>query len=155
MRTTLRFVAVLLLLAACGEGPLQAGRFAMDGRWVGRGFPYELALELEQDGDNRVSGTGEIRGLRERLTLDTLELDPLTVDTTADTLYTDTVRVEVGGTWEFPTFTLALTADGFAGAAYAATYVRMGDTTLADSLTGRLEGSGFANHAVPIGRVRE
>lgn len=154
MRTALRFTAVLLLLAACGEGPLQPGRFAMDGRWLGRGFPYELALDLSQDADNRVRGSGEIRGLRERLTLDTVALEPLTVDTMRDTLYTDTVRFSVDGRWDFPSFTLGFSADGFAGAAYAATYVRMGDTTLADSLTGSLAGSGFEGATVPIGRVR-
>lgn len=153
MRTRVRFAAALLLLAACGEGPLAPGRFAVDGAWLGRGFPYELALELDQDGDNRVTGSGEVRGLHEVLTLDTLELDPLRVDTLRDTVYTDTARFAVSGDWDFPTFTLRLTAPGFADATYVATYAREGSETLPDSLTGRLEGSGFAAASVPVGRV--
>lgn len=153
MRTRFRFAAALLLLAACGEGPLAPGRFAVDGTWLGRGFPYELALQLDQDADNRVTGQGEVRGLREVLTLDTLELDPLTVDTMRDTVYTDTARFSVAGRWDFPTFTLIFSTPGFADATYTATYVREGDETLPDSLTGRLEGSGFGSAAVPVGRA--
>lgn len=156
MRTRLRFALPVLLLAACGgDGPLAPGPFSVEGRWVGRGFPYELALDLSQDGDNRVTGTGEVRGLRERIRLDTLELDPLVVDTVAvDTIAADTVRFQVAGRWEFPSFQLRFFSPGMAEAEYAATYPTVEGTQLPDSLAGTLTGSGFSSSAVPLGRVR-
>lgn len=160
MRPIPRFAAVLVLLAACGDGPLDPGRFALDGRWEGRGFPYELELELRQDRDNRVSGTGTLYGLREVLTLDTLELEPLRVDTTsADTVRTGSVGLRVRGEWDFPAFRLELVEEGFAGAVYEARYVQRRDTVArvdlvrADSLEGRLEGPGFGAVALPLARV--
>jgi hypothetical protein len=156
MRTRLRLALPFLLLAACGgDGPLAPGPFSLEGRWVGRGFPYELALDLRQDGENRVSGTGEVRGLRERLQLDTLELDPLVVDTVrVDTLAADTVRFQVAGRWEFPSFRLRFFSPGAAEAEYAAGYPTVDGRTLPDSLAGTLTGSGFTSAAIPLGRIR-
>ncbi|HEU0298332.1 MAG TPA: hypothetical protein VFR37_02735 [Longimicrobium sp.] len=148
MRPHLKFAAVLALLAACGEGPLDPGDYTLEGTWVGRGFPFELFLALEQDGDNRVTGTGEVRSLQEILETVVVPGDPPGLDTVRiDTVTTDTVRFEVGGRWDYPRFELRLTADGYAGAEYAGTY------DSADSIGGALSGSGFPS--TPIGIVRQ
>lgn len=150
MRPHLKFAAVLALLAACGEGPLEPGAFTLDGSWRGRAFPYELSLQLDQDGDNVVTGDGEIRSLREELDIDTLSLDPFVTDTTADTLIVERVPVDVSGDWDYPDFVLTLRAADFADAAYAG---RFGSTS-PDSVSGALQGSGFGD-ATTINIVRE
>jgi hypothetical protein len=154
MRTAAPAAAVLLaLLAACGEGPLDPGRFTLRGEWSGRSFPYEMALELRQDRQNRVSGTGELRGLREVLVVDTVSLEPLEVDTVSvDTVRTGAVEFRVRGEWEFPSFTLVLHREGFADATYAAAFAGTGADTRPDILEGRLEGPGFG--AIPLTLVR-
>lgn len=149
MRPTPKFAAVLALLAACGEGPLEPGAFTLDGSWLGREFPYELALELRQDGGNRVTGDGEIRTLRELLETDTTSLDPLVIDTLViDTLVADRVAVDVAGDWEYPDFVLRLGAEDYADAEYAG---RFGGTS-PDSVSGTLRESGFDGASVPIVR---
>jgi hypothetical protein len=149
MRPYLKFAAVLALLAACGEGPLEPGRFTLEGSWEGRGFPYELALDLDQDGDNRVTGSGEVRSIREILETDTLSLDPFRTDTILiDTVVVNRVPVEVAGDWDYPDFTLTLRAEEFADAQYDG---RFGSTS-ADSVSGSLQGSGFASTTIPIVR---
>jgi hypothetical protein len=153
MRATIRLAVLLPLLAACGEGPVAPGRFTAEGRWLGRTFPYELALDLAQDRDNRVTGDGEVRGLREILYLDTLELEPLVVDTARDTVYTSTVRFQVVGRWSFPAVDLTFTAPGYGEAAYAGAFPTRDGTAVADSLPGRLTGSGFGSVDLPLGRV--
>jgi hypothetical protein len=147
MRPYLKFAAVLALLAACGEGPLDPGDYTLEGTWLGRGFPFELFLALEQDGDNRVTGTGEVRALVERLETVVVPGDPPTLDTILiDTIATDTVRFDVGGRWRYPAFTLRLTAEGYAEGEYAGTYAA------ADSIAGTLRGSGFNGAAIRIVR---
>ena len=152
MRPTLKLAAVLALLAACGEGPLEPGAFTLDGTWLGRGFPYELALELRQDDANRVTGEGEIRFLRQLLETDTTSLDPLVIDTLViDTVVVDRVPVEVAGEWEYPDFVLRLAAEDYADAEYAG---RFGGTS-PDSVSGTLRESGFAGAPVPIVRLTD
>jgi hypothetical protein len=149
MRPQLKFAAVLALLAACGDGPTDPGTFTLEGSWFGRGFPYELALELDQDGDNRVTGDGEIRSIREVLDVDTVTLDPFVTDTTADTVIVQRVPVEVSGDWGYQDFVLTLRATDYADVTYAG---RFGSTS-PDSVSGALQGSGFgANTALPIVR---
>lgn len=150
MRPQLKFAAVLALLAACGDGPLEPGAFTLDGTWLGRGFPYELSLALDQDGDNRVTGTGEIRSLRQRLETDTISLDPLVTDTVLlDTVIVERVQVEARGDWDYPDFVLSLRAPDYADAEYAG---RFGSTS-PDSVSGTLRGSGFNGASIPIVRV--
>jgi hypothetical protein len=143
----------LLLLAACDGGPLQPGRFTLEGDWLGRSFPYELRLELEHARDNRITGRGELRGLREELTLTVVETDPLRVDTVRDTVYASSVAVDVSGEWSFPAYTLHLSAPGLAGAAYAGGWASEAGVPLADTLAGTLQGSGFGAVALPLVRV--
>ena len=148
MRPYLKFAAVLAVLAACGEGPLDPGDYTLEGTWLGRGFPFELFLALEQDGDNRVTGTGEVRALVERLETVVIPGDPPVLDTTLiDTIATDTVRFDVSGRWRYPAFTLRLTAEGYADGEYGGTYAA------ADSIAGTLRGSGF--NGTPIRIVRQ
>lgn len=150
MRPQLKFAAVLALLAACGEGPLEPGAFTLDGTWLGRGFPYELSLQLDQDGANHVTGDGEIRSLRQRLETDTISLDPLVTDTTLlDTVVVERVQVDAAGDWDYPDFVLTLRADDFADAEYEG---RFGSTS-PDSVAGTLRGSGFNGATIPIVRV--
>ena len=149
MRPHLKFAAVLVLLASCGEGPLEPGAFTLEGSWRGRAFPYELSLQLEQDGDNNVTGEGEIRSLRETVDIDTVTLDPLVTDTTTDTLVVERVPVEAEGDWDYPDFVLTLRAEDFTDAAYVG---RFGSTS-PDSVSGSLQGSGFGTTTLPI--VRE
>ncbi len=145
MRALSRFALVIVLLAACGgDGPLAPGRFTVEGRWLGRTYPYELSLDLAQDRENRVTGTGLVRGLAERVRLDTVEVDPLRVDTVAvDTVVTASASFAVGGRWSFPAVDLVLTAPGTAPAELALSFVTRDNVPLADSLAGRLSGSGF------------
>lgn len=150
MRPHYRFAAAFALLAACGEGPLDPGDFTLDGTWLGRGFPYELALALEQDGDNRVRGTGEVRSLREILETVTIPGDPPRLDTTfIDTVTVDTVRFEVRGPWDYPAFEVRLTAEGYADGEYAGTW------NGADSINGTLRESGFPATPIRIARQPE
>ena len=147
MRPYLKFAAVFALLAACGEGPLEPGPFTLEGSWLGRGFPYELAMQLEQDNENNVTGDGELRSLEEVLETDTISLDPFRTDTVViDTLVVDRVAVEVSGDWDYADFVLTLRAEDFADVEYAGRFGR----TSPDSVTGNLRGSGFTNQSVPI-----
>lgn len=146
MRSQLKFAAVLALLAACGEGPLEPGPYTLEGTWLGRAFPYELSLALEQNGDNDVTGTGEIRSLEQLLETDTTSLNPLVIDTLViDTVVVDQVAVTPSGRWDYPDFVLTLRAEGFADAEYAGRY-----GTSPDSVAGTLSGSGFAGASIPI-----
>jgi hypothetical protein len=154
MPRALSLAAVALLLASCAEGPLDPGRFTVQGSWHGRAFPYELLLELRHDRENRVSGTGELRGLRERVRLVPVAGDPARVDTLRDTIPGDTVRFEVRGQWRFPTVELDLEAPGRAPARYTGEFVRDAAAVLSDSIAGRFSGSGLDNVALPIGRIR-
>lgn len=151
MRPHLKFAAVFAALAACGEGPLDPGEYTLEGSWLGRGFPYELALALDQDGENRVAGTGELRALRELLETEILTDSPRVVDTIRiDTVATaDTVRFDVRGRWDYPGFVLRLTAEGYADAEYEGTYAA------ADSINGTLTGSGFSGTTIRIVRQPE
>lgn len=147
MRTIQRFALLLPVLAACGTGPLDPGRFALDGEWLGRTHPYELSFSLEQDGDNRVTGTGQLKGLQERLETVVDPDDPESVDTVSiDTVVIGTVDFDVEGEWDHPAFDLRLTSDGFAEATYDATYTNV------DSIRGNLVGSGFTNATIVIAR---
>ena len=150
MRSLRRFALLLPVLAACESGPLDPGDYTLEGTWLGRGFPYELFLALEQDGDNRVTGEGEVRSLREVLETVVVPGDPPGLDTTRiDTITTDTVRFDVRGRWEHPTFELRLTAEGYADAEYAGTWAA------ADSIGGTLSGSGFTGTSIRIIRQPE
>ncbi|MBW3572912.1 MAG: hypothetical protein KY467_17585 [Gemmatimonadetes bacterium] len=147
MRTTYRFALLVPMLAACGTGPLDPGRFALDGAWLGRAYPLELSLQLEQDADNRVTGTGQLRRLEERLETAVSPSDPQALDTISiDTVVTGTVGFGVRGKWDHPSFQLRLTSEGFAGATYDATFIR------ADSIRGTLQGSGFTSPEIVIVR---
>ncbi|HVH13034.1 MAG TPA: hypothetical protein VM759_08285 [Longimicrobium sp.] len=151
MRSYLKFAAALVMLGACGEGPLEPGRFTLEGSWLGRRFPFELALQLEQDDDNHVSGEGEIRSLRELLETDTISLNPLDIDTVLiDTVVAERVAVDVSGKWGYPGFVLTFSAPDFADVQYDASFGR----TSPDSVSGNLLGSGFTNQTVPIVRQR-
>jgi hypothetical protein len=146
MRPIHRFALLLPLLAACGEGPTDPGDFSLEGTWLG-GFPLELQFDLEQDGENRVTGTGLLRRLEERLETVVVSQDPIVLDTVLiDTVATATVDFDVSGEWDYPGFELRLRSEGYADAEYAASF------TAADSVRGTLRGSGFANATVDIAR---
>jgi hypothetical protein len=148
MRPFLKFAPALALLAACGDGPLQPGPYTLDGTWMGTGLPYQLFLELDQDGENRVDGTGEIRALRvDVVTAPDPENPGETVVVSVDTVVVDRVQVEVSGDWDYDTFTLFLSAEGFADVAYNGRFT----AATPDVVTGTLVGSGFEN-AVSINR---
>jgi hypothetical protein len=145
MRTIHRFALLLPVLAACGTGPLDPGPYSLEGSWFGRDYPYELSFELEQDGDNRVTGTGRLTGLEEVLQTVVNPDDPTDVDTTfIDTITTGTVTFDVDGSWGHPGFVLDLTAAGYAGAVYDA------DFADPDTVRGNLRGSGFTNPEIQI-----
>ncbi len=150
MRSFTKFAAVLVLVAACGEGPLEPGAFTLDGSWLGRDFPYEMALELEQSGDNTVSGSGELRFLQELLDTDTTTVDSVVVVDTVliDTVVADRAAVEVSGDWNYPDFVLTLSAGDFADVLYEG---RFGGTS-PDSVSGTLDRSGFNRATLPIVR---
>jgi hypothetical protein len=149
MRPQLKFAAVLALLAACGDGPTDPGTFTLEGTWFGRAFPYELALELEQDGENNVTGEGEVRSIREDVDIDTISLDPFVTDTTRDTVIVQRVAVDVSGEWGYQDFELTLRAAEYADVTYAGRF----GTTSPDSVSGALRGSGFgANTTMPLVR---
>jgi hypothetical protein len=145
MRTIHRFALLLPLLAACGTGPLDPGPFTLEGSWLGTAYPLELSFQLEQDGDNNVTGTGVLRGLEEVLETVPDPDDEAKVDTVSiDTVVTGTVEFDVAGDWDHPDFELDLTAEGYAGAVYDAGFVDQ------DSVRGTLQGSGFSNPAIVI-----
>jgi hypothetical protein len=105
MRFRLRFLALLplaALAAACGDDPLRAGVFRLDGTWVGRSFPYELSLSFEHDDENRVTGSGELRGLIVR-----------TSDLFTDTVVSTRAEVSVAGQWDYPEYVLRLEGEGY------------------------------------------
>lgn len=145
MRPVVRFALLLPVLAACGEGPLDPGPYSLEGTWLGRDYPYELSFELEQDGDNRVSGTGALAGLEEVLETAFNPDDPTDLDTVSiDTIVTGTVEFQVDGDWDHPNFELRLTAEGYADAVYDAAFADP------DTVRGTLVGSGFTNPAIEI-----
>ncbi len=148
MRSQLKLAAVLALLAACGDGPTDPGAFTLEGSWLGRSFPYELSLDLDQDGDNNVRGDGEVRSLREDVDIDTISLVPFVTDTTRDTVIVNRVAVQVRGDWGYQDFVLTLRAADYADVTYAG---RFGSTS-PDSVSGSLQGSGFGNTTLPIVR---
>ncbi|MBW3654957.1 MAG: hypothetical protein KY444_02555 [Gemmatimonadetes bacterium] len=105
MRFRLRCLALLplaALAAACGDDPLRAGVFRLDGTWHGREFPYELSLSFDHDDDNRVTGGGELRGLAVR-----------TSGAVADTVVSTRAEVSVEGQWDYPAYVLRLKGEGF------------------------------------------
>jgi hypothetical protein len=150
MRSFTKFAAVLVLVAACGEGPLEPGAFTLDGSWLGRAFPYEMALELDQAGDNSVTGTGELRFLQELLDTDTTVVDSVvSVDTVLiDTTVVRTVPLEVSGDWDYPDFVLTLSSGEYADVEYAGRF----GTTSPDSVGGTLRESGFNGTTLPLVR---
>lgn len=150
MRPFTKFAAVLVLVAACGEGPLEPGAFTLDGSWLGRDFPYEMALELEQSGDNTVTGNGELRFLEELLDTDTTTVDSVVVVDTVliDTVVVDRASVDVAGDWDYPDFVLTLSSGDFADVEYRG---RFGGTS-PDSVSGTLNQSGFNGTPLPIVR---
>lgn len=150
MRSFTKFAAVLVLVAACGEGPLEPGAFTLDGSWLGRDFPYEMALELEQSGDNTVTGSGELRFLEELLDTDTTTVDSVVVVDTVliDTVVAERATVDVSGDWDYPDFVLTLSSGDFADVEYAG---RFGSTS-PDSVSGTLNRSGFSADPLPIVR---
>ena len=146
MRPIRRFALMLPLLAACGQGPTDPGEFSLDGTWLG-GYPYELRLEVDQDGDNRVTGTGRVRGLQEVLETTVVSQNPLVLDTVSiDTIETGTVGFDVAGDWDYPAFELRLRAEGYADAFFAGTFLS------ADSVRGTLRESGFGTESIVITR---
>ena len=148
MRPIRRFAVVLTLLAACGQGPTDPGDYSLDGAWIG-GFPLEMELDLDQDGDNRVTGSGELRALEERLETVVVSEEPRVVDTVSiDTVVTASVDFDVAGDWDYPTFELRLRSEGYADAEYAGTFT----STTPDSIRGSLSGSGFGNATIVITR---
>jgi hypothetical protein len=142
IRPPLTALALLLSLSGCGDGPLQPGRFTLEGRWEGRAFPYAMTLDLRHGRDNRVTGSGELRGLEE----------VVEGDAAPDTVVTGTVRFSVSGEWSFPTYTLVLASPEFADAVYTGGWAQEEGAPLPDALEGRLEGSGFGTHPLPLSR---
>ena len=124
-RTRLRLALGLALLAACNRGPTDPGSFTLDGDWRGESGAYELLLALDQDAENDVSGTGELRNV------------------------SGTVELTVQGDWNHPGFELLLSAEGFADVRYTGSWAR------SDSISGTLSGSGFASLPLSIKRVSE
>lgn len=139
MRLRLRYFAVLplaALAAACGDDPLRAGVFRLDGTWQGRGFPYELSLSFEHDDENRVTGSGEIRGLAVR-----------TSDAFTDTVVSTRAEVSVQGLWDYPDYVLRLEGEGYHPVTMETRQAQ------SDTMNVVLRGSGFP--AVPIRLVRQ
>lgn len=147
MRPIRRFALLLPLLAACGEGPLDPGPFSLEGTWRGTAYPFALRLELEQDGENQVRGTGQLNALQEILETRQVSTDPVVLDTVRiDTVSTDSVQFDVAGRWEYPAFSLRLVREGYADAAYAGSF----GSTQADTVNGTLSGSGFTGLSIRI-----
>lgn len=142
MRSVLRAaavpLAVLLGTGGCGNSPLAPGLFTLEGEWVGRAYPYELSLSLNQDADNRVRGEGELRGLGTR---------PIAGTARLDTIISTRAPVDARGKWDYPSFTLRLAADEYAD-------IRMaGSFASADSVRLTLTGSGFSGTAITLVRT--
>jgi hypothetical protein len=137
MRSIRRTLALLPLaaLAACGESPVQAGVFRLDGTWQGRAFPYELALTFQHDRENQVTGTGELRGLVVR-----------TSGTLADTVIATRADVTVEGRWAYPDFVLQLQGEGYHPVRMEAHQARR------DSMNVVLRGSGFERVQIRMAR---
>lgn len=143
MRSVLRAaavpLAVLLGTGGCGNSPLSPGLYTLEGVWSGRGYPYELSLDLNQDADNGVRGEGELRGLATRRSAaDTPRLD---------TIVATRAPVGVRGKWDYPAFNLALEADTYADIRMAGRFAG------ADSMTVTLTGSGFSGTAITLVRT--
>lgn len=138
MRSVFRLPALLplALAAACGDGPLQAGVFDLDGAWQGRAFPYELSLTFKHDSENRVTGSGELRGL--------------SVHTGAggvDTVIATRTDVEVRGTWDYPEYTLRLKSGEFQPVRMASRQAQR------DTINATLRGSGFEGVQITLARL--
>jgi hypothetical protein len=139
MRFSPRFLALLplaALAAACGEDPLRAGVFRLDGTWQGRSFPYELSLTFDHDADNRVTGSGELRGLAVR-----------NADAFTDTIVATRAEVEVEGRWDYPDFVLTLEGEGYQPVTMSTRQAQR------DTMNAVLSGSGF--QGVQIRLVRQ
>jgi hypothetical protein len=148
MRPIHRFAVLATLLAACGQGPTDPGDYSLDGAWRG-GYPLELEFDLNQDGENRVTGTGFVRALQEQLVTVVVTDSPRVVDTVSiDTIVTAQTGFDVSGDWDYPTFRLRLRSEGFADARYTGSFT----STTPDSIRGTLTGSGFGNSTVVITR---
>jgi len=139
MRLRLRYFALLplaALAAACGGDPLRAGVFRLDGTWVGRSFPYELSLSFEHDDENRVTGSGELRGLIVR-----------TSGVFIDTVVSARTDVSVKGQWDYPEYVLRLEGEGYSPVTMETRQAQR------DTMNALLRGSGF--EAVQIRLVRQ
>ena len=139
MRFRLRSLALLplaALAAACGDDPLRAGVFRLDGTWQGRAFPYELSLSFDHDDDNRVTGSGEIRGLTVR-----------TSTAFTDTVVSTRTEVSVEGRWDYPDYVLRLQGDGYHPVTMETHQAQR------DTMNAVLRGSGF--NGVQIRLVRQ
>jgi hypothetical protein len=148
MRPIHRFAVLLTLLAACGQGPTDPGPYSLAGSWRG-GYPIELEFDLNQDGENRVTGTGFVRALQEQLETVVVTESPRVIDTVSiDTIVTAQAGFDVAGDWDYPTFELRLRSEGFADAEYAGSFT----STTPDSIRGTLRGSGFGSASVVITR---
>jgi hypothetical protein len=133
--SSLALLPLAALAAACGDDPLRAGVFRLDGTWVGRSFPYELSLSFEHDDENRVTGSGELRGLTVR-----------TSDVVTDTVVSTRTDVAVEGQWDYPEYVLRLEREGYHP-------VRM-ETRQAqrDTMNVVLRGSGFEGAQIRLVR---
>lgn len=139
MRFRLRSLALLplaVLAAACGEDPLRAGVFRLDGTWQGRDFPYELSLTFDHDDENRVTGSGELRGLAVR-----------TSNAFTDTVVATRAEVSVEGQWDYPEYVLRLEGEGYGPVTMETRQAQR------DTMNATLRGSGF--DGVPIRLVRQ
>jgi hypothetical protein len=139
MRLRHRYLALLPLVAlaaACGDDPLRAGVFRLDGTWVGRSFPYELSLSFEHDDENRVTGSGELRGLTVR-----------TSNVFTDTIVSTRTDVSVEGKWDYPEYVLRLEGEGYQPVTMETRQAQR------DTMNATLRGSGF--QAVQIRLVRQ
>ena len=140
MRLPIRVLALLpfaVLAAACGDGPLQAGVFELDGAWQGRAFPYELSLTFEHDDENQVTGSGELRGLAVRST-----------EETADTVVATRADVDVRGRWNYPEYTLTLQSADFHPVTMQSRQAKR------DTIDATLRGSGFEGVQIKLVRQR-
>ena len=139
MRFRLRSLALLplaALAAACGDDPLRAGVFRLDGTWLGRSFPYELSLSFEHDEQNRVTGSGELRGLTVR-----------TSEVFTDTVVSTRAEVSVQGQWDYPEYVLRLEGEGYHPVTMETRQAQR------DTMNAVLRGSGF--EGVQIRLVRQ
>lgn len=152
MRSRVLFAALgAALLAACEAEQFSAGRFTVEGEWIGRAavarttpatadsIRYEILLDLTQE-ETAIGGSGEIR-----------------VDGG------ETVAVDVVGDWAYPNVDIVIGGEGlvpvrFQGAFDTDSVITLSppDTTVVvqnDSIVGTLGGSGFNNIRFAIARV--